>query len=210
MKTYRLTCEDLKTVFRLWQVTSTDVEMWSKVADRLRRKRIPITMCKLLGSGSKGRAFQINETTVMKITEDEKEVHASLVVKQHPSVYFPRIRDAFSVKGAEGEEPRYFIIQEKLERCDTKWGEFVQGMSGNTIKPIIVKRLREHRSDNNGNLSPENERKFKWLNGVAMYFKKHRITYYDLHEGNLMQKAGKHKVIDLGYTKVKKQKFDSL
>ena len=210
MIAYRLSHENLKDVFSVWNVSGRETHMWWKISQRLAKRRIPVTMCKLLGQGSQGKAFQINDTTVMKITDDEKEPHASYVVKKHPSTYFPRIRDVFAVKREKGKAPLYFIIQEKLDPCDEKWGDFVSGMSGNHIKPHIVRRMREHRSDNNGNISRENEKKFKWLNGVAMYFEKHRITYFDLHAGNLMQKNGKHKVIDLGYTKVKRQKFDRL
>lgn len=208
METYRMTEEDLKRVFGEYTQGNLTV-MWYKIAQRLAAKRIPVTMCVCLGSGTQGKALQINDKTVIKVSDDKKESDASYIVKQNPSVYFPRIHDVFKLHMGR-HAYKYFIVQEKLERCDEKWAEFCDGWNSNYITPYIVRRMKEHRSDNEGNVTPESEKKFKWIHGVAMYFTKHRIRYCDLHGGNLMQKNGKHKIIDLGYSKVKHQKIDKL
>lgn len=209
MRGYVPTSDQLCQAFCSWSYDPHLKKVWDRIANRLRSKRIPITMFTLLGSGTQGKAFQINDNTVIKISDDEDEPMISMIIKQNPSAYFVRIKDVFTINVHLGEQ-FHCIVQEKLDKPEEKWANFASDFGGCVVKPYMVQRFKDRRSDNNGKVPRGTSNKFKWLNGVADYFQKHNISYKDLHEGNLMRKGDKHKLIDLGYARIPQKKRSNI
>ncbi len=207
MFTYEPTTEELEDFFKYSDPFKCQ-EMWEKIVFRLQKQNILITSFTLLGQGSMGEAYQINDKYVLKITKDDSEPHSSYIVKKHPSVCFVKIKDVFCIQFGLNK-PLYIILQEKLQKSKQNWRMFIQEVKCSIVDPRAIAD-RKSVFCGNRTLTELQEHQFKWLEHIGRYFEKHNIKYSDLHTGNVMRKGRKHKVIDLGYTKCPPQKLDVL
>ncbi len=179
------------------------------IKNRLTKKKIKLNCLSELGSGMYGTAYQINDKTVLKITEDYSEAKAMKIVKAFPNKNIVKVYDVFSC--FFGRRKFNFIIQEKLNEADDSWRHFSNHAFNDDyacdyITPKLIKI-----SKNIPNYWIQNQKQYetqwKWLNNLAFYFKKHNIKFADLHSENILKRKKNHVLIDLGCSKSPKQKI---
>jgi hypothetical protein len=198
--------KDLEDFFNI--SNDLTVDPWNKIKIKLKELNIGLSMFKFLGQGYQGLVYQINNKTVIKITTDENEANASIILKNNPSPLFVKIRDVFGINYATDHQgtskKRFIIIEEKLKKCKFDWELFVDFVLEDFVCPpletkVIAEAKKVYFPGTNKASKRKTEQKFNWLCGVASYLENHQIYYRDLHGGNVMRKGHNHKIIDLGY-----------
>lgn len=195
-----------------WNHSSSNLNKLNKVKQRLRRKKISVDRCKELGGGAYGSVFQINENTVLKVSEDRSEINTMNIVKNNPTPYIVKVLDVFRCRIAN--RVRYFIVEEKLREATLPWKDFADYAMYPTDDAIITKRTVKKAKTNPpielSHLTKTLPCQFKWLEKIADYFDTHKIKFSDIHCNNIMRRGRQHVLIDLGVARAPRQTVDLL
>lgn len=184
----------------------------------------------VLGTGTRGTAFDIGGDKVLKVTNDDKEASAASVMVGKDIKNIVHFYGVYRL----GDTPFYAVLQEKLQPLPADQGEAFNKALVATGLPIWIKRAegswdkvkelsKQHIADQvkkkfKGNLnSPEAQEYIKNVNekwnslvkqyGIRDMFKtltELGIDFHDYHAGNMMQRQdGTLVLIDLGMSKIR-------
>lgn len=191
--------------FNFFNNTMSTQEVVDILEKRLKQNKIIANKNTYLGTGSYGKVFRINDKYTLKITDDITEASSASILKNKPSKLFVKIKDVFIIK----ELDYVFIIQEYLEKPDILWKNFVKDYIGGGYM-ITIENINKKFSEK-GIDKKKYQQQIRWTNNVAKYLNKNRISFYDLHNKNIMKrKNNKHVVIDVGECHCDEQKIDIL
>lgn len=167
---------------------------------------------KELGQGAKGKAYQISNDKVLKITKDASEARTSQAVMQATDTgILTKYFDVFKFKDTDGDD-LFCIVQEKLEHLDFSFKKFIELLmffsdtTGNrTVSWIYYFNLLEWLKDPANLIGQHVPTKsdLEWLENLVVTLKSLNITFKDLHSGNVLQrKDGSKVLIDLGFSQI--------
>ena len=205
MEEYKLTHEEICKIFPDYIGTYNERTFaWNKIKNRLKDKNILIDMFQYLGEGSKGKVFQINSDTVLKVTDDNTEVDAGYIIMNNPTEDIVNIKDLFGI-WVTSSYYRYIIIEEKLETPSTEWMKFADDYDGDTTLKHYKKYVKKISSKE----KEQDKHKLLWLKRVCEYMDKFGIVFGDIHYKNIMRREKHPVLIDVGYiTGVNKQPYE--
>lgn len=185
--------------------------MWSHLARLLDFD--PAIKLPQVGDGSRGTAYELPDGRVIKITRDHSEARAAAVLRDSPDPAgrVVRVDHVYGLEGrlhADGpggtRADGYAIVMEKLDRPDPQMAAWADDWPDMTVDPVNVRSFLAEIESAGTNWDTEKSDTWAtfsaWLTGVAQYLEDRNIQFSDLHEGNVMSRAGAPVLIDLGYS----------
>ncbi len=170
----------------------------------------------LLGRGTRGAAYAIDDTRVLKVTNDRTEAVAAGLIRDNPD---PRgnaqyIEQVWELRGQE--MGAWAIVQERLEELDEEdpWIQFSDfwpdWSATNDYQPIMPEVMPDFFNDTEsaGLVEASNPAwgQFKmWLIELAQYLAAIQLYYHDFWHRNLLRRGNQHVAIDFGYSRSERE-----
>lgn len=168
--------------------------------DKLRKRGFEIG--RELGSGTRGRVYELTGNLVLKITNDRSEAEASQHVKDNPHQNIVKFVGIFKIpkilsnKLSDGyDDELYAIILEKLLPLNDYESDLI-----NSQRDFDTYHAEQF-SAKFKFLTPQDRKIILPIMLALKHLEKLDISYRDVHAGNVMKTAGGvYKLIDLGYS----------
>jgi len=187
-----------------------------KIWEKLKKSAdLPDGPFEVLGKGTRGTAYAVDEKRVLKVTADRSEAVGAASVRDNPD-QAGRAQNILSVWELRRPGQRaWAIMQERLQQLDEEdpWADFADlwppWTRANDYVPIWPEHVQQFIDDvEQENLvepSDSEWRKFKeWFVLLAEYFKTIELRYHDFWHRNLLRRGliepTQHVAIDFGYS----------
>ena len=166
-------------------------------------KRVNGKATDILGSGSRGIAFKLDNGKVLKLTDDATEASASKIIMNAgntcPNIV--HIYDVFQL----GDLYFYGIVLEELEKTPSMFKDLISYVSVTLHNCKILKTKNELTKikqfvANLSSRAKKEEIAKQLVNGTRALYKLN-INFTDLHIYNTGMKNGQIKIMDIGWTK---------
>jgi hypothetical protein len=169
----------------------------------------------MLGSGTKGSAYQLSNGRVLKVTTDVTEAEASAVLIGKSLKNVINVFKVFMFKNLpqriQDEEDLFFIEEQKLNNIQCG-NNLAVGIIGNRVDKIsydqkdisfeeIIKQIEKILKGNARAFIKKNEKLIKDLYGGANELKSVGIKFDDYIGCNVGMNNGNYVIFDLGYSK---------
>lgn len=183
-----------------------------KLWDRLSTSaQLPEGPYEILGRGTRGTAYAIDEARVLKITNDKSEAVGAALVRDAPDPLgnAQRIESVWFLKGAGVSA--FAIVQERLNQMEDGdpwadlsdlWPAWSRTNGYAPIMPEVVETFFDD-SEAAGLVDAEDPSwmAFKaWFTALANYFDSISLRYHDFWHRNLLMRGEQHVAIDFGYS----------
>ena len=168
---------------------------------------------KELGEGTQGVAFLLKNGKVLKITEDESEAKSSAIIAGKMTNYLVRVERVFSF----GETNLFGIVMENLEPLSgieqDFWNDFRnlfedidpgELINWKKMESLIYYKLEDEGYEQDDIYAYLHEAEQNNLPQIVNELYKYGIIFWDYHGDNLMKRGKQTVLIDLGYSRIKK------
>lgn len=183
-------------------------KIWDKLSVSA---RLPAGPYEILGKGTRGTAYAMDEQRVLKITNDKSEAVGAALVRDTPDPLgnAQRIESVWQLRGQT--TAAFAIVQERLNQMeeDDPWVELSDlwpaWSRSNEYAPIMPQVVTQFFDDSEDaglvNAEDTSWMAFKaWFTDLAAYLASIELLYHDFWHRNLLMRGDQHVAIDFGYS----------